>query len=49
MKKLAVAVIAAILIMPGFAYATSIQEVRTTQVMQCVDKKSGERARRMCR
>ena len=41
MKKLAVAVIAAILIMPGFAYATSIQEARTTQIMQCVDKKSG--------
>ena len=28
--------------MPGFAYATSIQEIRTTQIMQCVDNKSGD-------
>ena len=42
MKKLIVAVLAAIMIMPTVAHATSIQEVRTDQVMYCVDKKSGD-------
>ena len=40
MKNLILAAIAATM-MPVLAHATSIQEIRTTQVMQCVDKKSG--------
>ena len=40
MKKLILAAVAATMV-PALAYGTSIQDIRTIQVMQCIDKKSG--------